>query len=387
MNDIRHVGLLLPLYFHHFSHGAVAGMVGYAASHPHLHFVDLRYGAVAEIPERLAGGRWDGLITRLDRDDYLRVRQALPRRKPMVNIHPDLLAPRIPSVGLDMRLAAREVFAYFRSSGYAQVAVFGKRDTMMFEVLAAEASARHPGRSFGLDHRVSIHSETSAFPPPNRSVDRWLRRLPKPVGVLTTGGYSAAYLVRTALRLGYAVPDEVAVLSATDDEICLFADPPISALDNLAERIGARALAMLDRTFAGEAHPRGLTAMQVPPVIERKSTGVPTGVDPLIRDAMLFIRARACEGIGVRDVLRSVPGLSRTRLYEQFARYFGRSPAAEMTRLRLEAAKHLLEATNLPVGEVALRAGFSSQAYLTDAFRAKLGLSPSAWRKQRGGGA
>ena len=343
MKSVKQIGLLLPIYFQQFSNSAVAGMVSFAATRRDIHFVDLRYEAVSKIPQRLSRWRGDGLITRLDREDYERIRDVLPRRKPMVNIHPDVLSARIPSVGVHLRHMAQAAIEYFSGAGYPHVGVFGKKGTMMFDTLAEEignrAASDDPSTvAFSLHHQASTASIGPQGLKLNAKFDRWLQRLPKPMGILTTGGYSAEWIQRTALRLGYAIPEEIAVLSATDDEICLFSYPPISAFNNLAEQIGGVALATLDTKLNGGTLPRGLIRIPLPTVIERQSTGFPSGIPEQIHQAMSFIRGHACKGIEVPDVLHHVPGLSRTRLYELFQRYFGRSPAAEILHQRIETA-------------------------------------------------
>lgn len=49
----------------------------------------------------------------------------------------------------------------------------------------------------------------------------------------------------------------------------------------------------------------------------------------------------------------------------------------------MERAIELLERTELPVGEVAERAGFTDIYYFSAAFRMATGKSPSAWRTGR----
>lgn len=58
----------------------------------------------------------------------------------------------------------------------------------------------------------------------------------------------------------------------------------------------------------------------------------------------------------------------------------GQSPLQWLTQQRVERARHLLEETDLPVDEVARKAGFRTAAALRAHLRTKLGLSPSAYR-------
>ncbi|HVU92010.1 MAG TPA: helix-turn-helix domain-containing protein [Jatrophihabitans sp.] len=65
----------------------------------------------------------------------------------------------------------------------------------------------------------------------------------------------------------------------------------------------------------------------------------------------------------------------------RFREETGHSPGAWLIAQRVEHARHLLEATDLPVDEVARRAGLGSGASLRQHLRAALGVSPLAYRR------
>lgn len=78
--------------------------------------------------------------------------------------------------------------------------------------------------------------------------------------------------------------------------------------------------------------------------------------------------------------LASEAGWSTQHLHEACRRHLDASPHALLHRRRIQAARELLAASDLPLAEVAGRSGFSSPATLCRAFRAALGASPAAWR-------
>jgi AraC family transcriptional regulator len=57
------------------------------------------------------------------------------------------------------------------------------------------------------------------------------------------------------------------------------------------------------------------------------------------------------------------------------------SPINYITRQRIERAKRLLAETELPISEIALRTGFSSQSHFTTSFRRLAGVTPSSFRR------
>jgi AraC family transcriptional regulator len=77
--------------------------------------------------------------------------------------------------------------------------------------------------------------------------------------------------------------------------------------------------------------------------------------------------------------------LSTNEFGRRFQRKTGVSPYHWLLDLRLERARMLLESSDLPLAEVALRLGFCSQSHFTDSFRRRHGLSPGRWRRQRRG--
>jgi len=209
----------------------------------------------------------------------------------------------------------------------------------------------------------------------------WLVTLEKPIGIMACNDARAHHVLEACRQLGVHVPEEVAVLGVDNDPIiCDFCSPPLSSVDLGAERIGYHAAEELDRLMAG-APPRS-TPLSIAPnrVIPRLSTDVLATEDRYIADAIRFIRARACEGIAVTDVLARVP-LNRRALERRFRKILGRSPHEEIHRVRIERARQLLMSTAYSLPEVAARSGFTYVQYLGRVFRKATGLTPGQFRK------
>lgn len=68
-----------------------------------------------------------------------------------------------------------------------------------------------------------------------------------------------------------------------------------------------------------------------------------------------------------------------------FREAYGASPHQYILAKRVERAKALLLATDLPIAEIALETGFSSQSHLTTAFGRFTGVPPAEFRRVSNG--
>lgn len=80
--------------------------------------------------------------------------------------------------------------------------------------------------------------------------------------------------------------------------------------------------------------------------------------------------------------LAAVAGISRWHFQRLFAATYGLSPAAYLSRRRIERAQDLLRATNLTVTEVCHAVGFSSLGSFSSRFRELTGQTPSAFQRR-----
>ena len=83
--------------------------------------------------------------------------------------------------------------------------------------------------------------------------------------------------------------------------------------------------------------------------------------------------------VALRVVAKEV-GMSYFHFSRAFKQSMGMSPTNYIAERRIERAKKLLQETELPISEIALRAGFSSQSHFTTSFRRVAGATPKAFR-------
>jgi AraC-like DNA-binding protein len=87
------------------------------------------------------------------------------------------------------------------------------------------------------------------------------------------------------------------------------------------------------------------------------------------------------------ETLAGVAGISRFHFQRLFRATYGVTPAAYVSRRRVERAQDLLRATNLTVTEVCHAVGFSSLGSFSSRFRELVGETPSAFQRRYAEGA
>lgn len=106
----------------------------------------------------------------------------------------------------------------------------------------------------------------------------------------------------------------------------------------------------------------------------------------LVAAAVARIEAGALNEGSLDDLAGSL-GVSARHLRRAVTAGLGVSPVALAQSRRLALATHLLHDSRLPLGEVALAAGFGSLRRFNALFRARFGRPPSALRRETAGGA
>jgi AraC-like DNA-binding protein len=99
-----------------------------------------------------------------------------------------------------------------------------------------------------------------------------------------------------------------------------------------------------------------------------------------LKRATDFIAANLSEPISLADIAAAA-GLSRMHFAAQFRVATGVRPHEFLLQRRIEHAQTLLLTTRMPLVEIALDAGFKTQAHFTTVFARFVGETPNAWRR------
>jgi AraC family transcriptional regulator len=95
-------------------------------------------------------------------------------------------------------------------------------------------------------------------------------------------------------------------------------------------------------------------------------------VDDLIEPAL-------SERLYVEDIAKTL-GLSSGFFTRAFKAAVGKTPHDYIVDRRLARARQLIATSGMPLANVALACGFTSQAHMTSQFRRRLGITPAAFR-------
>jgi LacI family transcriptional regulator len=360
----------------------IRGIANYADRHARWHLlIDPRdHEHRSAVPD---GWQGHGIIARISSQQQLD--QLRRRRLPLVNVD-DLFdhAPGLASVVTDEKTLAEMAVEHLLDRGFRQFGYFAPPSTQYSKqrgeafALACE-SAGYPCRVYKPGYRAG---RKLGWEEQQRRVERWIKSLPPPSAVLAIDAPRARQLSEICHLAGVRVPDDLAVLAGSFDELmCDVSTPPLSSVNVASERIGHDAALLLDRLMAGDATPT--EPVRVPPrgVHSRQSTDLLAIDDAEIVDALRFIRTNAHRGIVVEDILRQVP-ISRRSLEIQFRKFLGRSPAREIRRVQLERSRDLLGRRDLSITEIAYSCGFANATRFGVAFKKDTGKTPHAFRKE-----
>ena len=378
MKPPRQVALLIETS-NAYARGLLHGIVAYLREHQPWSLYLAEHTRGDRPPAWLKDWSGDGVVARIENASIAR---ALSRLKiPVIDVSAARLLPKLPWFETDNAEIARLAYGHLAERGFKTFAFCGD-DRFPWSRLR---SAEFAGLARAAGHEAFTHRAARKFAPDDEGqvadIAAWLRKLPKPVGVMACYDLRGQQVLDACRRVGLTVPEEVAVIGVDDDELlCELSSPPLSSVIPDAHRTGYEAAALLEELMAGKKIPPGATRL-IPPlgITTRQSTDVLAIDDPNLAKALHFIRENACKDINVSDVLRAVP--QSRRIFEaRFKKLTGRTPHDEIVRVQISRVKELLTGTNLTLEQIAGLAGFAHVEYLSVVFKRKTGVPPGQYR-------
>lgn len=102
--------------------------------------------------------------------------------------------------------------------------------------------------------------------------------------------------------------------------------------------------------------------------------------DPLVSSAQDWLQRNMDQAFSL-DVLANHLSSSTRTLIRRFNNAINEPPNQYLQNLRMDAAKRLLENTNLPIDQIMLQIGYTDPSYFSRLFKKKTGMRPSAYRQ------
>ena len=272
---------------------------------------------------------------------------------------------------------------YFLKKGFTNFAFYGFNDIVWSRERAEGFEGRLKTRGHKVhyfEHKKARSTELWYYKP--SSLSRWLKSLPKPIGLMTCDDNQGQHITEACRQLGIRIPEEVAVLGVDNDEmICDLSDPPLSSIALDAEKGGYDAARLLDQMIKHGASDFYDIVVKPVQVITRQSTDIYATSDDHIASSLKYIHQNIDKNLHVDEVVKQVP-LSRRALEKRFLEITGYPIYKYIFNLRIEKFTQKLLETDMSVFEIALDMGLTDSKNLARQFRQAKGCSPSVYRNR-----
>lgn len=380
MSQTRHIGLIfrhsLTVY-----RDNMRGIRDYSLENPHWVLVPiLPESKDISSPRAL---ECDGLICHLFNKT---VAQAVTKlNKPVVNISGTVTGLGFPRVTVDHVRVGQMAAEHLLERGFRRFGFVGYQHyefSLQREEGFCETIQKYQTKVWRYLESQTFQRAPSGFEACSDSLRRWIHKVEKPIAVFTAHDVQGFQVSEACREAGIQIPEEIALISVdNDDLLCALCRPSLSSIELPTRRVGYEAAVLLNSLMKGRKPPKKPVVLPPTRVMARESSDLAMVPSQDVSQALQFIREHFVRPIRSADVLAKVP-VSRRALERNFRRFVGRSIGEEIRRARLNLAEQLLIETELAVGQIAERTGFTEAKYLSTEFHRSKGVTPSKFRKQ-----
>ena len=209
----------------------------------------------------------------------------------------------------------------------------------------------------------------------------WLHSLPKPCGVFCGDDDHANRVLMAADQAGISVPSELAVLGyGNSDFLCENLNPTLSSVDPGWQAIGRAAVRRIVQETTGHSLKEPISWLDCSRVVPRASTDRRFHEFPIIQKAIKVVDEHMANCKSAQE-LASELNVSHTTLNTAFRQALGMSTWAYVKERKLDRALHLINSTELPLGDICLETGISTTSKLSTDIKRRTGASPRELRR------
>jgi len=321
----------------------------------------------------------DGIIMR----DSLITKELLKLKIPTIlAIHDSKYPEDLPIIKTDSHSIAQMASKHFIEKGFKNLAFCGfdiydwsEERKFFFNCFNKEAGLK----TYNFLQSKNVKNQNWEIE--QRHVIRWVKDLPKPVGIFACNDDRGQNILEVCKLIGLKVPEDIAVIGVDNDPIiCDTGDPPLTSIALNVESAGFEAARLLDQLIHKRKIVRREIIVTPSHIVQRQSSDILAVDDAEVATAIHYIRANAKRKILVRDVVETV-SVSRRTLEKRFRKTIHRSIYNEIQQVRIEWISKLLIETDLPISQITSLFDFTDGEHITRYFKKEKGITLREFRK------
>lgn len=215
------------------------------------------------------------------------------------------------------------------------------------------------------------------------SLENWLKSLDLPCGIFAANDEVAQNVSVAAARLGFNVPNDIAIVGVDNNELyCEAMLPGITSIATDHHQAGRQLGELLLKRIAH--HDVRIVHEKYGPsqLVRRGSTRKLDKPNPRVHQALEYIRRQACIGpVSVENVAKSM-GCSYRLATEEFRASTGRSIVEEVHNVRFAKICELLLSSDKNISDIILACGYNSESFAKHEFGRRYGMTMREYRQQ-----
>jgi LacI family transcriptional regulator len=361
-----------------FGRQLIIGIAHYARLNGPWTFYKEPIDLKSSIPH-LTSWKPDGIIMR----DSLVTQELLKLKIPTIlAIHDSSYLKDLPIIKTDSCSIAGMASKHFIAKGYKNLAFCG------FDNYDWSEGRKYFFNRFNSEAGFKTHNflqpkniKNQGWEKEQRHVIRWIKDLPKPVGIFACNDDRGQNILEVCKLLNLKVPEDVAVVGVDNDPmICEIGDPPLTSIALNVESAGFEAARLLDQLIRKKKI-AGRQIMVTPShIVQRQSSDILAVNDTEVAAAIHYIKKNAKNKILVSDVVKTTT-ISRRTLEKRFKKIIHRSIYNEIRQVRVEWISKLLIETALPISQIISLFDFTDGEHISRYFKKEKGISLREFRK------
>ena len=360
-----------------FGRQLIIGIARYSRFHGPWSFYKEQISLKSSIPH-LTSWKPDGIIMR----DSLIKNELIELKIPTILVqHDSSYSKDLPAIITDSASIAKMASKHLIGKGFKNFAFCG------FDNFEWSNNRKH----YFCRHNTEAGFETHVYCSPRkkkiidweneqRQVCNWLKTVPKPVGLLACNDDRGQHILEVCKRLGFKVPEDVAVIGVDNDPmICDIGDPPLTSIALNVESAGYEAAKLLDQMIDHQTIEGQQINVYPTHIVQRQSSDILAVDDAEVALAIRFITENAKNKILVNNVVKTTH-ISRRTLEQRFKKAIHRSIYDEIRQVRVELISKLLIETNLPISQITSFFNFTDVEHISRYFKKEKGIGLREFR-------